>query len=330
METKILSIIIPYYKETPREMGLPLASILIQAGVDFKTIECILVNDGFNQALPHDFLPLFDPPLSVRCVYLAENKGPGAARQAGIDNAGGEYVMFCDADDALENVLALKSLTESIRQSHPDVIVSPIIREEYDESTGQLRYAVREDMRQVLHGKVYRKAFLEANAIRFHHDLRTCEDTYFNGVVFACAGNIRQTAIRTYIKKYRPDSLTQADSADFHMENMPAYIKSIGCLCAAVETRRPASMQNTAVQYILYFFFLLHKRTWLRPEKKTRLQKTEQEFAAMMKPYRHYMEQAPKGVAAALYPQLRSEYFEGETETEALDDWLGRIFRSPQ
>jgi len=34
---------------------------------------------------------------------MKENKGPGVARQVGLDAAQGKYVMFCDADDMIHN-----------------------------------------------------------------------------------------------------------------------------------------------------------------------------------------------------------------------------------
>jgi len=101
--SKFLSIIIPHYQEKERDLFPLLSSIAGQLGVDFSDIEVILANDGGGAGtLNQDFLSLFD--CDIRQVELAENGGPGVARQAGLDAARGEYVMFCDADDALHNV----------------------------------------------------------------------------------------------------------------------------------------------------------------------------------------------------------------------------------
>ena len=97
---KLLSVIIPRYKETEKELFPLLASVSTQAGIDFSDVEVIIASDGGGAgALDKNFLGLFG--MEIRQVSLAENKGPGVARQAGLDAARGEYVMFCDADDIL-------------------------------------------------------------------------------------------------------------------------------------------------------------------------------------------------------------------------------------
>ena len=108
---KTISIIVPYYKESTEMLFPLLSSINNQLGIDFNKIEVLLVNDGANNRLPEEFLGMFNN-LDIRTCCLMENRGPGVARQCGIEEAQGEYVMFCDADDVLHNVAVLARVSQ--------------------------------------------------------------------------------------------------------------------------------------------------------------------------------------------------------------------------
>jgi CDP-glycerol glycerophosphotransferase len=61
-----------------------------------------------------------DPRLHV--IHLAQNAGPGHARNAGLEQAAGEYVWFVDADDQLAGG-ALAAVTARLGRDHPDVLL---------------------------------------------------------------------------------------------------------------------------------------------------------------------------------------------------------------
>ena len=130
---KFLSIIIPRYKETEKEIFPLLSSINGQVGMDFSDIEVIIATDGKeNPELDQGFLELFEFPAIQIC--LEENSGPGAARQAGLDHAEGEYVMFCDADDTIHNVGVLKALMQEAEMTAADMLSSSWLEEVLDEN----------------------------------------------------------------------------------------------------------------------------------------------------------------------------------------------------
>jgi glycosyltransferase involved in cell wall biosynthesis len=71
-------------------------------GQTLREIEIVCVNDGStdgSSAILDEYAQK-DPRL---IVFHQENKGPGAARNTALDNAKGKYILFCDADDALES-----------------------------------------------------------------------------------------------------------------------------------------------------------------------------------------------------------------------------------
>jgi glycosyltransferase involved in cell wall biosynthesis len=89
----LVSVIIPAYKAAAyvRET---LESVLCQTYPNFETI---LINDGSPDT---EELERAIAPYRHRIVYISqENRGPSAARNAGIHRARGEYLAFLDSDD---------------------------------------------------------------------------------------------------------------------------------------------------------------------------------------------------------------------------------------
>lgn len=95
---KKVSIIIPCYNV---ELFIKdcIKSILTQNLVE-KEFEIIIVNDGSTDQSLKIAEELAKNIVNI-IVYSHENKGLGGARNTGIENAVGEYVLFLDADDRL-------------------------------------------------------------------------------------------------------------------------------------------------------------------------------------------------------------------------------------
>ena len=92
-----LSIIIPCYN-VEKFVQKCANSILVQKGFD---CEFIFVNDGSKDNTLHilEYLAIKDNRIKV---INQENQGLSGARNTGIENAKGDYMMFVDADDGLE------------------------------------------------------------------------------------------------------------------------------------------------------------------------------------------------------------------------------------
>jgi glycosyltransferase involved in cell wall biosynthesis len=86
-----VSVIIPAYN-VESSLRKCLNSVLIG---NFNNLEIILVNDGSN-----DQTETIARSYKNRIKYISqENRGQGAARNRGLDNANGEFIAFLDADD---------------------------------------------------------------------------------------------------------------------------------------------------------------------------------------------------------------------------------------
>jgi len=99
-----VSVVMPAY-QAAWSIGAAASSVLWQTYTDF---ELIVVDDGSTDATANIVAALEGP---VKIV-VQENAGVAAARNRGIEAAGGELITFCDADDLwfAEHLAALVSL----------------------------------------------------------------------------------------------------------------------------------------------------------------------------------------------------------------------------
>lgn len=96
MKNPLISVIVPVYNA---EEFLPrcINSILAQTFTDF---ELLLIDDGSTDNSRKICQEYAKNDNRIR-VFHKENGGVSSARNVGIDNAQGEWICFCDADDEL-------------------------------------------------------------------------------------------------------------------------------------------------------------------------------------------------------------------------------------
>jgi glycosyltransferase involved in cell wall biosynthesis len=92
-----LSIIIPTYNRCDFLFDIAIKSVLCQK---FKNWELIIVDDGSTDNTKDLTLELIKKNPSIKIKYFfQENKGQGAARNLGIKEAVGQYILCLDSDD---------------------------------------------------------------------------------------------------------------------------------------------------------------------------------------------------------------------------------------
>ncbi|NJP53439.1 bifunctional glycosyltransferase family 2 protein/CDP-glycerol:glycerophosphate glycerophosphotransferase [Streptomyces sp. SBST2-5] len=175
------SVIVPAY-QVQAYLPACLESVLSQSCPD---LELIAVDDGSPDAcgaLIEEFAAC-DP--RVRPVHLPENTGPGPARNAGLDRAAGDYVLFLDGDDTLAPD-ALLAIADRLKETDdPDVLVYDHARVHWSGQAVRNRALSApltehgpapfraEDRPGLMHlpaaawNKAYRRDFLEAEGFRF-------------------------------------------------------------------------------------------------------------------------------------------------------------------
>lgn len=112
------SIIITFYNQK-HLFEETLNSVLSQ---EQNGYEVIVINDGSKEE-DSNWLRNFVDSIDVVRVIDQENTGPGSARNNGINNAKGEYLIFLDGDDLMAKgcLLAFKKAIKS--NSNSDVLI---------------------------------------------------------------------------------------------------------------------------------------------------------------------------------------------------------------
>lgn len=183
-----ISIIVPVYKVEPY-LRRCVDSILGQSYADF---ELILVDDGSP-----DNCPAICDEYAARdsrvVVIHQENGGVSKARNAALDIARGQYIMFCDGDDfvspqwceAILNVITqcpLAWIVCNVFLAYPDGTFR--LKKETEEEASFRNATFYELFKSSLDGspcnKIYNRMVLGEYSIRFNEAYKIGEDTDFN------------------------------------------------------------------------------------------------------------------------------------------------------
>ena len=124
----LLSVIVPAYA-VQGYLRQAIESILTQ---EFDDVEVIAVDDCSPDRSGHIIDELAAQDARVKPIHLEANRGLGGARNAGLDAAQGDYVMFLDGDDTLTpGSLAAIAERISVKQS-PDLCIYKYARTWWD------------------------------------------------------------------------------------------------------------------------------------------------------------------------------------------------------
>lgn len=110
------SVIIPVYN-AEKTIGSCLDSIVNQRYSDY---EIIIVDDGSTDS-SRDVCNYYAKKYSQIKFYSQNNSGPSVARNKGIDDARGEYLLFVDSDDKVENNYFFE-VSKVVDDKQPDII----------------------------------------------------------------------------------------------------------------------------------------------------------------------------------------------------------------
>lgn len=127
MKPKV-SIIIPVYNVEEYIENM-LYSVTVQ---DFKEFEVILINDGSTDR-SQGIIDKFCAEDSRFRAIIKENGGVASARNRGIDEAIGEYVVFYDPDDYIPQN-ALGKMYRTATKNHADIVVGVMEEKSLGES----------------------------------------------------------------------------------------------------------------------------------------------------------------------------------------------------
>lgn len=97
MSSPLVSVIIPVYN-AQKTIATAIKSLQQQT---LQDIEFLLVDDCSNDNTAEIIKTFSETDSRIRYFRMQKNRGPGAARNLGLENAKGSYIGFMDADDII-------------------------------------------------------------------------------------------------------------------------------------------------------------------------------------------------------------------------------------
>lgn len=320
-----LQILIPQYQETEADIAPLLKSIEIQQNVDIENeVGVIICNDGSETVLSEDFLKQF--PFKIDYIHQA-HKGVSAARNACLDRATADYVMFCDADDMFCNACGLWIIFREMTGEGFNALISIFVEETRNPKTGEKVYINREQDSTFVHGKVYRRTFLKYNGIRFNDSLTIHEDSYFNCLAQRLAGNVKYCTSPFYLWRWRGNSVCRHDPKYI----LKTYVNMLDSNTALVQEfldrERAIDAQFYATSMIYDAYFMMNKAEWLNQENQAYRSMTEKRFKEYYLRFREQFEAVSEEVKSQIIVGMKNRFFQEGMfmESVTFNDWIQHI-----
>ena len=318
-----LQILVPQYKETDDIVKPLLDNIALQQCVDFSEVGVIICNDGTDVHLSDELLHSY--PFVIE-YYLCEHRGVSATRNACLDHAIADYVMFCDADDMFYNMCGLWIVFNEIEKGF-DSLTSCFTEETRHPETKQPLYINHDMDSTFVHGKVHRRQYLLDKGIRFNDKLTIHEDSYFNILCQSLSQNVKYCSTPFYLWKWRDESVCRHDPKYI----LKTYNNMIDSNDALIETLSEKGAVEKAIFYVAVMvfdsYYTMNKPEWINQENREYRDKTEARFAEYFNKYKETWDKIPTPDKMQISQGIRGRsVMEGmEMESLTIDEWLNHI-----
>ena len=273
-QKKGISIIVPVYN-AEKYLEACINSVL---GQTFSEFELILVNDGSQDTSPEICEAFALKDKRIRVVHQG-NQGVSAARNAGLKEAAGDYIMFVDSDDWLDETY-LEDFQKYI-ESNCDIVIGGFTK--YKDNGIQDKVSMHVDLQSVesmedsilsqmikrgllnsCWGKLFRSDLAKSHL--FPLGSAWGEDTAF---VLSCIAKDSIIACCKTEKYYYRCSETGLDKRfDLNKPNyMQRYYKELLSFCDRISTGEPGLKESIEIKVSQEFLRTIlalkgQKKTW--------------------------------------------------------------------
>lgn len=214
-----LTIIVPSYNNAAF-LGMSIGSLSTKS----SSVEIIVVDDGSSDNSPEVLAELARSHSNLR-VIRQENGGVSRARNTGIREASGRFIMFVDADDRLLPN-ALDRISRCMRDYNTDIVVFRSFCkgrevEQWGEFFKENHCYTASDLMRGKYvrgsacGCMYRLDYLRNTGIVFCEDLSMAEDTVFFACAISAGASISFSALGLYETVLREGSASRSFDTTF-------------------------------------------------------------------------------------------------------------------
>lgn len=252
MHSPKITIIVPIYN-AEKCLSHCLDSILAQ---DFTDFELLLINDGSTDS-SKKICDKYRSQDSRIHVFHKVNGGVSSARNIGIDNASGDWITFCDADDYVNpswlNVFAENCIGQ-------DLVVQGFVTDRSDIAVGVDYKGNAQDCFWLLHRKfilgyvwvkLFRHDIIGKYHIRFNEDFRFLEDEDFVVRYLSVIRNVACVKKGGYVYNLPPEFAKKYSGID-------NFYWSCSMICSIqqlIRTKRPVDFYLNAITNSLFYSF---------------------------------------------------------------------------
>lgn len=211
MKLKV-SVIIPYFKSA-NTIDRAINSILNQT---VSVYEIIIINDYSNTILDIQKLKKLESEIeNLKVINLQENKGPGYARNVGMNIAKGDYIAFLDSDDTWTNDKIDNQLTV---MNNKNIFLSAHLSLQSGKREGRKKdkkkYSIIKPRLNLLRNKIPTRSVMmvNSNKYRFDYNKRYAEDFLLWSQILLDGKQvvlIKKTMAHTYKADYGESGLTK-------------------------------------------------------------------------------------------------------------------------
>lgn len=224
---KIVSVIIPVYN-SQKYLTKCLNSILCQT---YKKLDIILINDGSDDLSGFICDAYSFNESNVRVIHTS-NFGVSNARNIGIDNSYGDYIVFIDSDDWIDNLM-IENLVENIQKVSNKLASCGYYLE--NEQGLLMKHSINEGIVDLtkesalnrfgsnpipLWSILFPRWLFKKNRIRFREDIFISEDTLF---IFECLANLDGIIYDSRPRYHYTFRDNSSSHSKFTTKNLTAY-----------------------------------------------------------------------------------------------------------
>ena len=318
-----LQILVPQYKETDEVIKPLLDSIAIQQSISFEDVSVIICNDGSDVFLTDQLLTSY--PFRIE-YYKEPHRGVSATRNACLDHATADYVMFCDADDMFYNACGLWIIFREMKAGF-DSLVSMFIEESRHPETKEIVYVNHEMDSTFVHGKVHRREYLTEKRIRFNDKLTIHEDSFFNILAQNCSQNVKYCSTPFYLWKWRDESVCRHDPK-YMLKTYRNMLDSNDALISEFVMRGREDKAAFFTAFMIFdAYYTMNKPEWIDQENQEYRNDTEKKFAEWFRKHKKMWDTIPVNDKMIISNQVRSRsVMEGmRMESITIDGWLEHV-----